>query len=388
MSQKCKGPTCPKGGVKIHESNNNYSQSPFSQEEFYRKLKEQNRHTGVRIENYDNDHRNDPFEGANPFSNPHGREKEFSNVTYNKSSMEALDLNINSYSREDIFKLFGIHSATLTEDMMKEAKKTVLKTHPDKSRLDQKYFLFFSSAYKKLYGIYEFQNKSAKKMDADTDYNVNVASDAEHSLIIEKLMEKNKDLKKPANFNKWFNEEFEKHRLENPLEQGYGDWFKSEEDLTDMSHVTKANMNEEIEKKKRQVKALANYTGVHDLSTGFSGSALMDRTTAFSGSLFSADGMGYTDLKQAYTESVIPVTEDDYNSVPKFKNVDEYKRHQASVTTTPLAKDEAMKILYHENKQKDEESAALAYHYAKQAEKAKQNQDSFWSSLKQLTNWG
>jgi len=155
---KCKGPTCPKGGIKIHESDNNYKQSPFSQEEFYTMLKQQNRHTGVRIENYDNDHKSDPFEGANPFSNPDGREKEFTNVTYNKSAMEALDLNIHSYSREDIFKLFGIHSPTLTEDMMREAKKIVLKTHPDKSRLDQKYFLFFSSAYKKLYGIYEFQN--------------------------------------------------------------------------------------------------------------------------------------------------------------------------------------------------------------------------------------
>jgi len=382
---KCKGPTCHKGGVKIHESNNSYSNSPFSQEEFYKKLKEQNRHTGVRIEKYDNDHKLDPFEGANPFSNPNGREKEFTNVTYNNSAMEQMDLNINSYSREDIFKLFGIHSPTLTEDMMKEAKKIVLKTHPDKSRLDQKYFLFFSSAYKKLYSIYEFQNKTMKKMDADKEYNI--SNDGEQSLIIDKLFETNKNLKKPENFNKWFNEQFEKHRLENPLEQGYGDWFKSDEDLTDMRHVTKANMNEEIEKKKRQVKALTYYTGVHELSTGFSGSALMDRSTAFSGSLFSADGMGYTDLKQAYTESVIPVTEEDYNAIPKFKNVEEYKRHQESIVTAPLPKDEAMKILYHENKQKDEESAALAYHYAKQAEKAKQNRDSFWSSLKQLTNW-
>jgi len=384
---KCKGPTCPKGGIKIHESDNNYKQSPFSQEEFYTMLKQQNRHTGVRIENYDNDHKSDPFEGANPFSNPDGREKEFTNVTYNKSAMEALDLNIHSYSREDIFKLFGIHSPTLTEDMMREAKKIVLKTHPDKSRLDQKYFLFFSSAYKKLYGIYEFQNKTAKKMDHEIIYDQMNPKDPEHSLIIDKLFETNKDLKKPGNFNKWFNEEFEKNRLENPIEQGYGDWFKSNADLTDMSHVTKANMNEEIEKKKKQVRAITNYTGVHELNAGFSGSALMDRSSTYSSSLFSADGMGYTDLKQAYTETVIPVTEEDYHSMPKFKNVEEYKRHQATVSTTPLAKDEAMKVLYRENKEKDEESAALAYHYAKQAEKAKQNQDNFWSSLKQLTHW-
>jgi hypothetical protein len=43
--------------------------------------------------------------------------------------------------------------------------------------------------------------------------------------------------------------------------------------------------------------------------------------------------------------------------------------------------------LYRDNKTKDEESAALAFYYAQQAEKAKQNQDSFWSGLKQLTNF-
>ena len=87
-------------------------------------------------------------------------------------------------------------------------------------------------------------------------------------------------------------------------------------------------------------------------------------------------------------ESVIPVTEEDYNKMPKFKNVNEYKGHrEADKTAAPLSKEESMKQLYKRNKDLEEESAALAYHYAKEAEKAKKNQDSFWSGLKQLTNW-
>ena len=46
-----------------------------------------------------------------------------------------------------------------------------------------------------------------------------------------------------------------------------------------------------------------------------------------------------------------------------------------------------MRQLFNENKQKDEESAALAFYYAQQAEKSKEKQDSFWSGLKQVTNW-
>ena len=391
---KCKGPTCPKGGVKIHNSNNDYKTNPFQQnnsqtfdseqELFYQKIKQQNRHTGVRIEDYKNAYNIDPFEGINPFSNPNQGEKDTQNVTYTNNSLKELDLNIESYSHNDLFKLFGFNTSTLTEDMMREAKKIVLKTHPDKSRLEPKYFLFFSQAYKKIFQIYEFQNKSAKKQEDKNEY-----KDETHAIIIDKLFEKNKDLKNPKNFNNWFNEQFEKHRIENPNEVGYGDWLKSNEGIINVGNVTQANMAEEMEKQKRQVQMLTTYKGVSEISApSFSGSSLMDTSTTYtSGSLFSSDGMGYTDLRQAYVESVIPVTADDFQKVKQFKNVNDYNTHRESVDITPLQKEEAMKQLYYQNKQKDEESAALAYYYAKQAEKAKQNQDSFWSGLKQLTNW-
>jgi hypothetical protein len=45
-----------------------------------------------------------------------------------------------------------------------------------------------------------------------------------------------------------------------------------------------------------------------------------------------------------------------------------------------------MRQLYNQNKEMESESAALAFHYAKQSEKAKANQESFWSGLKSVTN--
>jgi hypothetical protein len=148
-------------------------------------------------------------------------------------------------------------------------------------------------------------------------------------------------------------------------------------------------MAAEMEKRKKEVQTLTTYTGVGDTySSSFGGSSLMVYDSNFSsGSLFSGDGMGYTDLRQAYVESVIPVTEEDYRKTKQFKSVDEYKRHRDSVNTTPLSKEEAMRQLYRENKNKDEESAALAFYYAQQSEKAKESQQQFWSGLKQLTNW-
>ena len=55
--------------------------------------------------------------------------------------MEQVDLDINNYSLDDILSLFNI-SHEFTHDDLKTAKKMVLKTHPDKSKLDKEYFLF------------------------------------------------------------------------------------------------------------------------------------------------------------------------------------------------------------------------------------------------------
>jgi hypothetical protein len=96
--------------------------------------------------------------------------------------------------------------------------------------------------------------------------------------------------------------------------------------------------------------------------------------------------MNYTDLKQAYVESVIPVTNEDYQNMPKFRNMDEYQRHRDGVDTSPLDTAESMKQLYKENKHQEDESVALAYYYAKQAEKAKIQKQSFWAGIKHLTN--
>ena len=377
---KCNSSTsCPKGGVKIHNSDmyNNTQNDPL---EFYNNLKNQNKATGVRINQTKNEYTDDPFGNVNPFSNPYG-EKDLSNISYNKSNYDNIDLNIDSYSREDIYKLFGIQTENLNEQIMKEAKKIVLKTHPDKSRLDSKYFLFFSKAYRRLYGIYEFQNKSTKKVGDTNEY-----FSTDNTTVLDNMFEKKKSLKDTTHFNTWFNEQFEKNKLEDSTESGYGNWLKSNDDIIDVSNVSKANMASEIDKIKKQVQSITVYNGVNDqCSSSFGGSALMDYNNNFtSGSLFSNDGMGYTDLKQAYVESVIPITEDDYNKMPKFKTIEEYKQHRNNSDTKPIEKEEALKQLYHQNKQKDEESAALAFHYAKQSEKVKKNSDVFWSGLKQL----
>jgi hypothetical protein len=319
---------------------------------------------GIKIRQSDNDYKDDPFINQSKLTKP---------VSFQNTTLNSLDLDLDNYSLDDLYHLFNINGNILNDETMKLAKQIVLKMHPDKSQLDSKYFLFFSKAYKRLYGIYEFQNKSTKKKMDNEDY-----FNESNKTILDNMFDKNKDFKDSKNFNSWFNEAFEKGRLENPTEQGYGDWLKSDEGFISVNeNVTKGNMNDVFEQKKKQIQSLTLYTGVTDMVSSSFGGSLLD-----GGNDFSSDN--YTDLKQAYTETLIPVTQEDYNKMQKFNNISEYKRHRDQVDTTPLTKEESERKLLQQQQEHDQHSAALAFKYAKESEKAKEKQNNFWSDLTQI----
>lgn len=329
---------CPKAGIKIHETNNL---------------------------NSNNEHKPSLYQSQLTKS-----------VRYQSTTLNSLDLDLEHYSLEDLYQLFNISGGELNESSLKNAKQIVLMMHPDKSRLESKYFLFFSGAYKRLYSIYEFQNKSTKKHIKDEEF-----FDESNRNVLNNMFEKNKEFKDPKNFNSWFNQTFEKHRVDNPIEQGYGDWLKSDEGFLDINeNVTKSNMNDIFEQKKKQIQDVTVYTGVTDVFASTFGGSLLD-----GGDNFTTDE--YTDLRQAYTETLIPVTQEDYNKIKKFNNISEYQKHRDHVDTTPLSKEESEYHLLKQKNERDQQSNALAFKYAQEAEKAKQKQQSFWGDIKQLTGW-
>ena len=91
------GGICPKGGVKIHEtySNTNHNVN-LDPELFYNRLKQQNKHTGVRITKGENEYNADTFDNINPFSNPDGI-NDLKPVKYDNSSYSKMDLNMYNY---------------------------------------------------------------------------------------------------------------------------------------------------------------------------------------------------------------------------------------------------------------------------------------------------
>jgi hypothetical protein len=302
------------------------------------------------------------------------RQRQRQHVSFQNTSLNQLDLEIDNYSAEDLYNLFNITDIQLSDDILKNAKQIVLKMHPDKSGLDSKYFIFFSNAYKRLFNIYEFQNKTSKKRSSQEDY-----YDETNKTILDNMF-KNKEFEDPKNFNSWFNKAFENHRVDDPNAEGYGEWLKSNDDFIDINeNVTKGNMNDIFEKKKKQVQAMTVYNGIQDSMSSTFGGSLLNGSDA--GSSY------YTDLREAYTQTLIPVTQEDYDKIPKFKNLNEYNTHRNKIDVKPISEKEAQHKLYEIQKKQEHESVALAYKLAKDAEKAQKSQNSFWSDLKQITGW-
>ena len=108
--------------------------------------------------------------------------------------MESLDLNINNYDYDDLLKLFQLNFNFDLNDL-KKAKKQVLMMHPDKSGLDQKYFLFFSSAFKLLHSVYEFREKADVNLNENIEYEYTTEKNNEEIELLNKLGEKHNNTK-------------------------------------------------------------------------------------------------------------------------------------------------------------------------------------------------
>ena len=287
--------------------------------------------------------------------------------------MQGIDLNIENYELADLLALFKLDFEFNADDL-KRVKKMVMQTHPDKSGLDKTYFLFFSAAYKIIFSVYEFRHKSSKQQS--TEYTVE--KDEAKELLL-------KGLQKKTNFNKIFNELFEKHRIkDDENETGYGEWIKSEENM-DTRTTTFQQMNATFEEKKREVKELIPYKEIEEMGSTTSGQfdLTRDKPEYYTSALFSS--LQYEDLKKAHVESVIPVTHEDYLAKPKFKSVLEMQADPTYNDTKPLSLNQAKDYLQQRQSYQAQNDVHRAYKLAKQDEVVRKANEGWMSGFKQIT---
>ena len=217
---------------------------------------------------------------------------------------ENLGLDIKKYNLTDLLSLFKM-PINFTREHLIAAKRIVMKTHPDKSSLDKKFFLFFSAAYKLLYSTFigKVTNRSDKVSYDPNDLKENGESDGS------KKTNKIHTIENAIKFNETFNRIFETHCLKElgADEDGHGNWLKSNDDY-DTSKTSQSNMNSFFEEKKKEkydmiIKPTINYVG-----SGSGYDLINDSSVPYSSNIFSQ--LQFDDVKRAYVESIVPVSGD------------------------------------------------------------------------------
>ena len=297
--------------------------------------------------------------------------------------MSGFDLNINNYSLEDLLGLFKL-DYNFDENDLKMAKKIALKTHPDKSGLDKNVFLFFLKAYKMCVTIYEFRIKR-KDLDTNKKYEYESLEGSLNAKQKEELLYKKLNGKSAKEFNVWFNKMFEKVKLHDEEDdEGYGTWFKSNENIETNKIHNKRDMNSFFEKKKEQAKALVVHKDIEEEGGNTGYNLSREKVDNYDSGMFSR--LQFQDLKQAHTVTVVPVTHKDFENKKKFNNVESYKRHRESTNPSMISLSQSKKLMEERNYMNQKQATNRMFNILKRDEQVSNSNKEWWSNLMQLEN--
>ena len=239
----------------------------------------------------------------------------------------------NDLTFEDMMDLYDI-KAPLTLDKLKIAKKKLLLLHPDKNKIDTtKHYMHFRGIYEKLLKIYSYIHHETNEDNLKKQVDIDVS--------FKTFIEKNNidPVKNKEKYLKHFNEMFENIYLKD--DDGHEEWLKSSEvyDKDDLEGSRK-----KLIEKNALIKIEIEGTSFSEMNK-------------------------YSDVKDAHTNSIIGLDQEKlYNERPKFKTVDEYKRHRQLTKGELLGEKESLKKLEQEEMKQNMKAIDLSYKYMKQEE--------------------
>jgi hypothetical protein len=208
---------------------------------------------------------------------------------------------------------------------------------------------------------------------------------------------------KVSEFNRWFNEKFEQYRLkDDELETGYEAWLRGETDddtnpeqNTDDSgswadKVARLNQRkQELRNKYALVERqeLEYAGGFENGSAGGGYDLTRERPQEYSSGIFG--NLRYEDLKKAHTETVIPVTEEDYYKTKRFNTVNElqtFRDQSRRDLYKQTSKAEQEHIYQQSRMRQEEEDTRRAFILAKQDEISRDIHKKLYSDMFRLEN--
>lgn len=242
-------------------------------------------------------------------------------------NQDRISLNIEDYNPDELLGLLGLPElGRITASHMKEARKKVLLTHPDKSQLDAAYFRFFVKVYDHVERLVGFLDRSSCTRSKYLDNYRKIEKEIETSCgsLNSDILKKHGYLSESGNigtkwssfkkeFDKWFDENGE---LSASSASGHEEFMKNTDDLLPEG-ASQEDARHFMEQRRTELGALVLHGSIQGL----------DSWNCFNGG--GSLGCYGEDLRKAYTETVVPVSEEDFIHKEKYGSVDALKRARA-----------------------------------------------------------
>ncbi len=207
-----------------------------------------------------------------------------------------IDLNEDNYDFIKLLKLFSLPQ-DFSENDLKNAKKKVLKLHPDNCNLDVKYYYFFGKMYKKLIEIHNYTKH--ENNEDNLKQNIEINNTFKRYLEVNNITSLENKKKYLKEFNKMFDSIYVS---ENP--EGHGKWLKSDENIYDKTDLDKSR-KEAINENRLQEKKEVEEINIYDLNSN----------------------IGHDLIESHGNPFVVMDVENEYKNKKKFSSVFEYKQY-------------------------------------------------------------
>lgn len=252
-------------------------------------------------------------------------------------------LDINHYAFGELLELFDLDNENITIDELKRAKRRVLMTHPDKSKLPPEYFLFYKKAFEIIVRMYENVEKVSKKVE-DQEYV------ADQSDLSNKEFRKNIQKIPQKDFHKTFHENFEKH-AQKKIDTSKNDWFRNEESMYSDLAQNANQMGAAFDRIKERQQQMIIHKEIAPMRHS-SGNSYYDDDD--NGEYVQCDPFSklkFDDLRKVHKdETIFSTRESDMNNIQTFRSVDDYQRARDVTQIRPMERTNAERMMQEQEK--------------------------------------
>ena len=254
-------------------------------------------------------------------------------------------------SKIDALDLFNLNANYTVEELKYAYKLKAMETHPDRPNGDKTKFQTVTKCYMSLLEKLKLKESDKQFNDLKSEsfsfLNTQKAGTSKsRDSIMDRFYTKSnkKQYVDSKSFNiTLFNKLYEQNKLWDPNDDGYEDWFrngkidkkdKAPEVFGHQFNVDIFNATFDNFKDNNSGKEIVEYTDPRELILTTVGHTNVDNTVAiknFSKNPDVANGLGYSDLKEAYTGGANLVNPNRVKSRDDYRNIDDLKKARSDI---------------------------------------------------------